>query len=285
MISLGPDFLRRLESLSIAAGKLIRGGNVASRAGAVRGGRVEFLEHRGYVEGDDLRDLDWNLYARSDEPFVKVFGAEREKQVVILLDLSASMDAVDGKWVFAMRLAAALSHVALAAGDSVHLIPLSGVERSPRFKGLQASRDAIRWLEQCSPRGRVNWPTAVQQLSLRTAGACIVISDFWEPDAVHALTPLAGKRQDISLLQVLTPEELSPPAEGDVRLQDSETGEEVALSLTASDIEAYQAGVEKHIETIRATAVPHKMRHILCRTSMPFEQLVLSYLRRGGLLK
>ena len=118
-LSLGSDLLRRLESLAIAAGRVFATGGVASRPGAVRGGRIEFLDHRGYVAGDDLRDLDWPLYGRTDELFVKIYGAEREKRVEILLDLSPSMTVTEGKELFACRLAAALAHVALAAGDSV----------------------------------------------------------------------------------------------------------------------------------------------------------------------
>ncbi len=285
-LALGSDFLGRLESLRIVAGRLMASGQIASRAGGVRGGRVEFLDHRGYVEGDDLRDLDWNVYARTNELFTKVFGAERKKHVHIILDLSPSMAAVPGKDLFACRLAAALAHVALAAGDSVCVSGTGSGHESPTLNSVSASREIITMLERLPITGIIDWNREVARFTARPRrpGAFIVISDFWCERAVEAFTGINQQRQEISLLHILTPQELSPPMRGNVRLEDPETGEEISLSLTQQDIDVYCREVQNHVAGLATSARCHGMRHLLCRTDMAFEQAVLGFLRKGGLI-
>lgn len=286
-LNMGGDFLRRLESLAIAANRQAVTGSIATRAGSIRGGRVEFLEHKGYVEGDDVRDLDWNAFARTDEPVIKVFGAEREKQVAVLLDLSPSMDALPGKALFAFRLAAAVAHVALAAGDTLRMhLPDRAEETSP-LRGPAASRDIVGWLERVPMGEAVNWPVAVERMlaAPRPPGACVIVSDFWCEDPVRDFAPLARHRQDLTLLHVLTPEELSPALSGNVRLEDAETGEAASLSLTPRDLDAYRAEVENHLDKLQEACRRHRARHILCRTDAPFEHAALTLLRQGGLLR
>jgi len=284
---LGSDFLRRAEALTVAAGRLQATGGVASRAGTIRGGRVEFLDHRGYVEGDDLRDLDWNVYARTSELFTKVFGAEREKHVHLLLDLSPSMSAVPGKELFACRLAAALAHIALAAGDTVQVLAAGLPDEATPCKGLPSARDVVRHLECLPVPPPVDWARVRTDFATRRRppGATVVISDFWSAQPLPALAELVKRRQDVSLLHVLTPEEISPPLSGHVRLEDAESGEEVSLALTERDLDVYRAEVENHLVALAASARRHGMRHLLCRTDVSFEHLVLTVLRRGGLLR
>ncbi len=286
-LALGGEFLKRLESLAVQARREVAAGNVAARAGGVRGGRVEFLEHRGYVAGDDLRDLDWHVYARTGEPFVKVFGAEREKYVNILLDLSPSTTFSAEKAVFACRLAAALAHVALASGDTVRLFCAGSDLATPPRKGVRNSRELIAFLERLPTTGALDWSeeSARYRNSPKPPGALLIVSDFWADEVLAALAPLLDWRQDIALLQVLTPAEIDPPLSGNVRLTDAETGEEVSLGLTAADLEAYRRGVEKTLAALADGARRRGMRHLLCRTDTPFESLVLTYLRRGGLLR
>ena len=285
-LALGSDFLGRLESLRVAVGRIMANGQVAARAGNVRGGRVEFLDHRGYVEGDDLRDLDWNVYARTDELFTKVFGAEREKHIHIILDLSPSMAVVPGKDLFACRLAAALAHVALSAGDRVCLMSAGSTTEPPTMSGISASREIIALLERRPITGPISWAQETARFTSRPRkpGACLIISDFWCEQATKYFTQLRRHRQEVSLMQILTPQELSPPLRGNVRLEDPETGEEVSLSLTQQDIDLYCQEVQNHIATLADSARRHNMRHLLCRTDMAFEQVVLGFLRKGGLL-
>lgn len=282
----GSAFRHRLEALAIAVRRLYATGGIASRAGTVRGGRVEFLEHRRYSEGDDLRDLDWNVYARTDTPFIKVFGAEREKTVTILLDLSASMTAFPAKDLYARQLAAALLYIALAAGDTVRLLT-SGGDHPPLRKGLHFSQDLIAWLARSPSTGPADWHVLLQRYvaSRPSPGATILISDFWSEDVVPAIHLLRKMRQDTTLLHILTPEERSPTCRGHLRLVDAESGTEVSYTLTPQALEIYEQTVESHIERLEAGARRHGLRYLLCPTEMPFERLVLLFLRRGGLLR
>lgn len=286
-LSLGSEFSRRLEALTVRTRRLIMRGGVASRAGSVRGGRVEFLDHRGYVEGDDLRDLDWNVYARTDEPFVKIFGAEREKQVNILLDLSPSMAAAKEKELYACRLAVAIAHIALAAGDTVAVSVIASTARPALRQGVSAARDIGEFLERVPLTPPIEWVDffTVWSKHQQRAGVTIIISDFWAKDIAAALTPLAGARQEVNLLRVLTPAERTPPLFANVHLEDAETGEEVSLCLSKHDLAVYRAAAEKHLRDLAENVSRLGMRHLLCMTDIPFEHLVLHYLQQGGLLR
>ena len=126
--------LRKLEQLSLAATRVRVGQTVGERRSTKRGTSVEFADYRNYVRGDDLRRVDWNIYARLERPFVKLFEAEEDLAVHVLLDGSGSMDwggessdqlAGDlNKWLFARRLAAALGYVALVSGDRLTVASL-----------------------------------------------------------------------------------------------------------------------------------------------------------------
>jgi uncharacterized protein (DUF58 family) len=281
------DFLRRLESLSVASGRKFSSGGVANRAGTVRGGRVEFLDHRGYVEGDDLRDLDWNVYARTGETFVKIFGAEREKHVHLVLDLSRSVSAFPEKEMFACRLAAAAGYIALLSGDTASLFSAAGEPLGRQVRGSAATGEIFGQIETAPPTDVANWNRFAQFFlsQPKRPGATIVISDFWDENIPQALSSLRKARQEISLLQVLTPDELSPSFSGSTRLEDAETGEEFSLFISEREAETCRESVREHIAGISRAAGKLGMNHILCDTAKPFEHFVLTLLRQGGVLK
>lgn len=287
-LALSPEFLRRLEALAVAAGRLRASGGVSARAGSTRGGRVEFLDHRGYVAGDDIRDVDWNLYARADELFVKVFGAERVKHVHLAVDLSPSMTAIPGKAVFALRLTAAIGYIALAAGDTVRLLSAGpGLAEPPELRGAAAFRDLLARLETMPQTAPEDWGEFAARFAAtrRGKGACIVVSDFWREDAARQLGALSLRGQETWLLHVLSRGELRPKAGGNVRLEDAETGEEVSLCLSEVDVDIYRAEVERHLAELASAAAKRGMRHLLCPADLPFERAVTGFLRAGGLLR
>ena len=128
------SLLQRLEQLSLAATRVRAGQTAGERRSTKRGTSVEFADYRNYVRGDDLRRVDWNIYARLERPFVKLFEEEEDLAVHILLDGSGSMDwggepsdqqtGALNKWLYARRLAAALGYVALVSGDRLTVASL-----------------------------------------------------------------------------------------------------------------------------------------------------------------
>jgi len=285
-LALGADLLRRLEALAVRVGRRRAAGAPAGRSGALRGGRAEFLDHRAYAEGDDLRDLDWPLYARTGETFVKVFGVERAKRVRILLDLSPSMAEPETKELFACRLAAALAHAALAAGDAVEVFAASSPEAIGPLRGARSTPTLAAWLGRLPIGGPADWEALARRLRAAPAppGALLVLSDFWTGDAPVALHAFARAGTEIALLQTLSAEELHPSLRGELRLVDAETGEEASLRPTGEDLAAVREATGRRIAALADRAARRGMRHLLCRTDLPFETVVLDLLRRGGVL-
>ncbi|MFH0750928.1 MAG: DUF58 domain-containing protein, partial [Chloroflexota bacterium] len=191
------DFLRRLERLAVLVRRPVRGGLKGGRRSVKRGQSVEFADYRDYTLGDDLRQLDWNVYARLEKLLVKLFIEEEDLTVTLLVDGSASMaHGSPDKLVFAKRAAAALGYIALAAQDRVVLASLGG--RSARRRtALRGSGRAFRLLADLSaiqPAAGVTDLAAACRHALAQVtgrGVIILVSDLLDPGAERALRDLA----------------------------------------------------------------------------------------------
>jgi len=244
------EFLRRLERLAVLVRRPVRGGLKGGRRSVKRGQSVEFADYRDYSLGDDLRQLDWNVYARLEKLFVKLFIEEEDLTVTLLVDGSASMShGTPDKLVFAKRAAAALGYIALAAEDRVVLASLAG-RAGRRRAALRGSGRAFRLLAELSAIRPADGVTdlvaacrhALAQVSGR--GVLVLISDLLDPGAERALRDLAGTGSDVIVLHVLAPDELAPSLEGDLRLVDAESGASVDVTLDLAARERYAASVE-----------------------------------------
>lgn len=286
-LSLAPDLRRRLESLGLAARRSVSVGGTAQRAGAVRGGRVEFRDHRPYVEGDDIRDLDWNLYARTDELFLKTYGAQRRKHVSVWLDLSESMFLTPKKITYAATLALGLGYVALAAGDPAALYHPGTGEETTTGSTVQTLTDWQRHLPRWSSCAPIDWEAAVKRWTAapRPPSLILIVTDGWHDIPRTAFRPVYGSHYEVTWIQVRTPEEEDPPLGGNVRLEDVESGEEVSLTLGQADRDAYCRAVEAQDKAMRTWAAGMGMHWFPCRTDMPLEHTLLTYLRQGGVLR
>ena len=155
------SFLRRLEQLSLVARRMRAGQTAGERRSTKRGASVEFADYRDYVQGDDLRRVDWNIYARLDRPFIKLFEEEEDLAVCVLLDGSGSMDWGSelgnggsgelNKWLYARRLAASLAYVALTSGDRLAVASLQSPTSDLPFGPVRGRGHALRlfqWLDE-----------------------------------------------------------------------------------------------------------------------------------------
>lgn len=254
-------FMNELAALHAAMLRL-RGspGEGVARAGRAAG-QSEFRGHRPYSQGDDLRRLDWNAYGRLGKMFVREFERERREHLTILLDGSRSMAAgAPPKHVFARRVAAALGFLALKGEGSATLFPGAAIEGATRVgKWLDVLR-AAEPVDDAALGARIK---ALAE-NKRSPSDLAVISDFLEPLAsIEALTALSERRSNITLVQVLAPDELSPPWVGGADLLALEEREEVRLTLDASSLAAYRAELEGHIEAIEALCRRHGWTYAL----------------------
>ncbi len=289
---LDADFLKRLEQLTLVSRRIFRGRLKGERRSARRGFSSEFADYRNYVEGDDLRFIDWNIYGRLDRLFLKLFLEEEDLHVHVLVDVSRSMDfGAPGKLGYARQVAAAVAYVALCNLDrvQVHAFGESLARSSGALRGQRSARRLFEFLESLAPAGRTSLAAACRALVQTRSfgrGVAVVISDFLDPDGYEeGLRLLIGHKLDVHAVQLLAPEELDPPLVGDLRLVDAEDGSVQEITVSQPLLAQYRATVEAFREGLREFCVRRGAGYAFGSTATPFDQLVLTYLRESGLLK
>jgi uncharacterized protein (DUF58 family) len=279
-------FLRQLERLGLLMKQPVRGGLKGGRRSVKRGQSVEFADYRDYALGDDLRQLDWNVYARLEKLFVKLFVEEEDVTVTFLVDASPSMAfGQPEKLLFAKRAAAALGYIALAGEDRVVVSALTG-RVARRQGGLRGSGRVFRLLSNLSGIRPAEGPTDLLA-SARHAGAMlsgrgvvVLISDLLDPAADRVIRELAAQGSELIVLHVLSPEELEPRLEGDLRLVDSESGEGIDVTVDLSTIDAYKARLAAWQEGLGELASKRRASYAPVPSDLPLADLVFAELRR-----
>lgn len=235
-LDLPPDLRSRLRRLSLAPRRAATTG-FGVHAGRSRGGGMEFAQYRPYEQGDDLRQIDWRLYARSDHFFVR--EAERESPVGlwIVLDASASMGQADlahPEWTrldAAKRLAAALIEIALKDGDRFGLAVLTsnGASMTRIGRGARHRDQVLIELARSSAAGIASWSRDLEHLGERfsTQDLIVVLTDGFDPDCIAAVERLAGAGRDLGFVQILTRDERDFPFADSHLFRDPETGAQV----------------------------------------------------------
>jgi uncharacterized protein (DUF58 family) len=271
------------------------------RRGRSRGQSVEFADYRNYVQGDDFRYLDWNLYGRLERLFLKLYEEERELPVRIFLDASESMSFGEPpKFDFARQVAAAFGYVALSGFDRVSVVPFPAMpevpERDPAAKVREAAaRGALRSvrgkkscmqyfqnLAALSAGGSADLNQALRRgaLEARHAGMAIVLSDFLDPAGYElGLNALVGRGFQVDLVQILAPEELSPSTLGDLRLVDCETGSIQEVTFGRYRLKAYQQTVQNFIQRLREYCRARGVNFFTASSNTSLEELLLKQLR------
>jgi uncharacterized protein (DUF58 family) len=228
-----PSALRKLERLSLVVQRARAGVLKGERRSTRRGTSIEFADYRNYARGDDLRRIDWNVYARLERPFIKLLEEEEDLAVHVLIDASASMDYGDGdlhKFLYAQRLAAALGYIALAAGDRLWLAGLRADVVSGEFgpaRGRGHALGLLTFAEGLRPEGETDLDGALQDYVLRARrpGLAFLISDLLAPGGfASGLSALQGRGYDAVVIHVLHDDEIEPAYSGDLKLVDVETG-------------------------------------------------------------
>jgi uncharacterized protein (DUF58 family) len=290
---LDPEFLRELEALRRRMEIRARSGAAGEHAAKRKGGSAEFQEHRAYSPGDDLRRVDWLAFARTGEPVLKLFRAEEDVVVRLLLDASASLDWGDPpKIEVARRLAAAFGYMALAGSQRAQLLlarsegeHAAGVSRTstPR-RGRGGLAGLLRDLGAVEPSGAVDPARAVDQVVQRSPrpGLLVVLSDFFDAGPVTAALGRArAAGHDVSLVHVVARDEIQPAFEGDYALVDAETGATVDVTMDPAAVEAYVLRFAGLVEELRAWARKHGAAYVRAVTDEPLEAVVRRFVARA----
>jgi uncharacterized protein (DUF58 family) len=279
-------FLRQLERLLLLMKAPVRGGLKGGRRSVKRGQSVEFADYRDYTIGDDLRQLDWNVYARLERLFVKLFVEEEDVTVTFLIDASASMLAGrPQKLLFAKRAAAALGYIGLASEDRVVVSALSG-RMARRQPALRGSGRVFRLLGHLSgiaaSDGQTDLLAACRHAAaqLHGRGVIVLVSDLLDPAADRVIRELAATGSELVVLHVLSPEELEPVLEGDLRLVDAESGDGIDVTVDLATVDDYKARLVAWQDALARVAAKRRAAYVNLSTDLPLADLVFAELRR-----
>ena len=290
-----PQFLSQLETLRLRTRKEFLGSHTGNYSSPRRGTSLEFADYRRYAPGDDLRYLDWGIYARSDRLYIKLFREEVDLFAYLFVDASASMafPSPKQKFLAASQIAAALSYVVLANHDHVklHLLGNSFTHNaSPFYRGRRRITDCIKFITSSIPEGPLELATALAEhlRSLRRPGKAILISDFLMPATSYqqGLNLLRAFNLDIAVIQVLTRQEVDPPfSYGSLRVVDSETNAEIGFQWDSAARQDYQAKLAQHNSQIRSFCHQSGIHYSLFVTDRELDDFVFATLPAIGLFK
>ncbi|MFH1108522.1 MAG: DUF58 domain-containing protein [Planctomycetota bacterium] len=288
---LDPAFMARLDQLALVSRKIFAGKMRGERLTKRRGDSVEFADYRSYVSGDDLRFLDWNIYARLEKLFLKLFLQEEDLHVSVLIDVSKSMDwGQPNKGLYARRVAAAIAYIGLSNFNRVSLYTYSNglQEQLAGIRGRRWMFKVIEFLTRVAYDGPSNLPATGKQFAIRhpQPGIVLVLSDFFEKGGFdEGLRYLLGRKYDLYAVQILSPEEIDPVLAGDLRLTDVEDDDAAEVTVSRALLNRYRHNLQAYCERIKEYCTRRGVNYLFTSTDVPFDQIILSYFRQRGLLK
>jgi len=288
---LDPEFMNRLDSLDVLSRKILQGKLQGERRSKRWGQSVEFADHRPYVAGDDLRFVDWNIYGRLEQLFLKLFIEEQDLTVHVLADASASMSMGDpSKEIFIKKLSAALGYVSLVNNNRVTVSlfgdGLAGQLANMRGRNYLHQMAELLLTMRCD--GISDFETTCRQVVSRRigSGVMIVLSDFLFKEGYDAgLRRLIGGKYDLYAIQVLSPQEFSPDFAGDLKLIDVEDADAAEVTVSAALAKYYKRNLAAYCNELKDFCTRRGAVYVLANSGDSVESLVLNYLRRIRLLR
>jgi uncharacterized protein (DUF58 family) len=289
----GPDFMDTLEYLHIVARKILSGQMKAERRSRQKGVSVEFADHRPYSPGDDFRFIDWSIFLRTDHLFLKLFEEEEDLQIYLLLDCSGSSDfGLPYKWHYLRRMTAALGYLGLAGLDRVFVLPFGaalpkGAAQQLALRGKGKVFRLLHFLEGIKAAGPTNLAACLKTFagSSRKRGLAVVLSDFYDPNVIAGLNALRYQKFEVFCVHVVSPQEAEPELLGDLRLHDAETGRWREVTLTESLLRRYRETFGSWCTNLQTFCRKNALGYVRARTDTPFQDTVVTMLRRERFLQ
>jgi uncharacterized protein (DUF58 family) len=289
---LDADFLKKLERLHLIAKRLDWAGAKGEHAVSRRGYSLEFSDYRRYQRGDDLRYVDWNIYRRLDRLLLKVFTAEEELNIYLLVDTSASMAQSAGaaaagavKLGYAKRVAAALGYIGLKNLDRVGGAAFSSTLQAPLKLGRGRTHilRLFGFLNRLACAGPTDLRAAIRRFTalFPQPGLAVVVSDLFDPAGWRAaVEELARKKYQVLVIHVLDEDELKPGLLGDVALVDVEGSRERRLFVDAELARSFEAELARYFRDIETVCAGLGIDYLRTTTRVPFDEFVLKSLRQ-----
>jgi len=283
--------LQRLDTLALITRKSMASGRPGRRRSPLAGTSMEFADYRRYAPGDDFRRIDWRAYARLERIFLRVFEAEENLTVTILIDCSNSMQhGIPSKASLASSIAAALSYIALKCEDSVIVGALT--DRLAAYRRVGSGKHALwtigDFLNHLPDFGPTDLNRALYDLGrvANSPGLTILISDFLTHSGYEiGLRSVRALRQEVALLQILSPDEIEPDVQGDWQLRDSEGSSKVEISGTPAVLQAYQQRLLTFMQELASFAHAHAMTYAMISSDTALIDVVQRLLRQVEIVK
>jgi uncharacterized protein (DUF58 family) len=279
-----PRALARISTLELLARNVVDGFISGLHRAPHLGTSLDFAEHRAYMPGDDLRRMDWRLYARTDRFYLKQFEADTNANTSVFVDVSKSMSYGLGgisKLDYARYLAASLLYFSSRQRDRVGLGTFDNQVVDwipPSARHLDLALLALERAEAGRP-GELGPPLRTLGERLRRRGIVVLISDFYEPPetVLEALRKLRYRGHDLVVFHVLDPTEIDFPFEDAQPFEDLESGVRIPVVPEAQRA-TYRALVEAHVETLQKGCVGHRIDYMLLNTALPLDHALFRYL-------
>jgi uncharacterized protein (DUF58 family) len=280
-------FLKKLEYLSLVSRRMFPGQLLANRRARHLGNGIVFADHRNYHFGDDLRYLDWNVYARFGNELIRRFEEEKDLHIYFLLDCSKSMSAGSpNKFDYARHVTAALAYIALADLDRVCIAAFADklYQIFPIIRGKQHILNVLRFLESLETVGNTtNLKTSMNEFVQRKqhAGLVVVIGDFFDPNGFKTgLDTLRYRNYEPHIIQIHDLYEAEPVMLGDLELHDVETGGNYEVTISESMTRLYKKKFASFLDEIRRYGIDNGLNCMISTTAVPFEEMILRMLTR-----
>ena len=285
------EFQKKLESLAIVSRRVFAGRMRADRRSKKKGSGVEFADHRDYTAGDDFRSVDWSIYQRFGKLLVRLYEEEEDLSIYFIVDSSSSMGFGDGKkFDQARRLAAALAYVGLANLDRVTIVGVTDqvAMRMPTTRGKGRIFKVFEFLSELTPGGTTDLGDAMKTFVAqhKRRGLAVLISDLYDPGGFErGINALRYGKFEPFVLHVVDRQEARPVLKGDVRLYDCETGEEREITVTESLLSDMARAFDDYQHSIERFCTSRQVPYFAADVSVPFDEIILRALRRGGFLR
>jgi uncharacterized protein (DUF58 family) len=273
----------RLKGFNFRASSKVSGYKSGIHKSSYKGISPDFLDHKEYSRGDELKQIDWRLYGRHDRLYVKKFEDEVNMRWCILIDQSASMNYGDGKYnkfEYAKRLCATLAYLLLKQGDSVGLVAFSesDIEIIPPKAGSHFITPILNKLETLQPSGSTGLKDPILKAleAYRSDASFVIISDLLiDTDTVEqSIKLIRNSRKEISLFQVLHPDEMEFDFSGSIEFEDLETAEKVIVD-TGSLRHTYRQKMMEFIDHIKRICHENETRYVLSSTNQTIEKSLI----------
>jgi len=284
---LTPEAMRKLETLVLRSRYVVEGFRAGMHASPLKGASVEFADHRQYVKGDNLRNLDWKVFGRTERYYVKRFEEETSLRTHVVIDGSGSMaygsDGRFSKYDYACRIAAALGYIVSRQQDALGLTIFDEEIRShvPARSGSHHLRHFIELLAAHRPERPTNTGRSLHALAemVSRRGLIVLLSDLFDnSEAVfRAIAHFRKKMHDVILLQVLDPCELDLSLDRVAEFIDMETGEKLEIDPALARL-SYKQELQKAIDGCREKCAVLNVDYRLVSTAESFEDFVAQYL-------